>query len=683
MPTLTSFSLPIDTATGQLGNLLPGIITEATPSRIVIVTGQVRDEFYGTFTYTNGGTNLTGGTVTGISEYASGVQRFAVTGLSIDGEAFVNAIANGTVLQLVFGGADLINGTSLVDRLWGFDGSDTLDAGLGNDSLSGGAGADSLIGGPDTSADGADTLRGATGDDTLRGGGGNDLLAGVEDNDKLYGEAGDDFLEGGSGADLLSGGDGNDSLAGTEGAGLFGTLDNDTLSGGAGDDSLTGGYGDDYVDGGAGADTINDIGTGANTVIGGDGADYITMAGTGSADGGAGGETFIVTTTANVTLTGGAGRDVFYVYGTATITDFDVSPLGDILDVRDFPRWEYSTLRVSQSGADTLVQAVEGATVRTIAVLKNIVASTVTNASLGLSATGGALSYWGGPQNNTWTGGTGNDVLYGNGGNDTLTGGLGNDTLDGGSGADRFVVALDGSVDTLLDFTPGEGDTLSVSGVTGASGMLVHDRATGALSWDPDGEGGQAAARFGTWSSTEMIGTANLAAGFQPAMTKIVLNSAGAQTVIRYDWANQAYSHTATTYDHLGRIEIYETYFDNGSRSTRFEDAAGTAADFSVRVADYNATGGMTAYSVTRDDGGRSLFQFDIDNSRFWSRLVEEYDPLGRMSQQAFVRDDGTAREAIYDTYDTERWAYYAKEYAATGALISTTYYNADGSVFG
>jgi len=67
-------------------------------------------------------------------------------------------------------------------------------------------------------------------------------------------------------------------------------------------------------------------------------------------------------------------------------------------------------------------------------------------------------------------GGKGNDVLIGGDGNDILVGDIGGDTLTGGAGADSFVLiagqnlALDTLSDIILDFRPGEGDRLGITG---------------------------------------------------------------------------------------------------------------------------------------------------------------------------------------------------------------------------
>ncbi len=57
-----------------------------------------------------------------------------------------------------------------------------------------------------------------------------------------------------------------------------------------------------------------------------------------------------------------------------------------------------------------------------------------------------------------------NDWLLGGAGNDILIGGEGQDALNGGEGADRFVIALDSSIDNILDFDPLEGDKMVIDG---------------------------------------------------------------------------------------------------------------------------------------------------------------------------------------------------------------------------
>jgi Ca2+-binding RTX toxin-like protein len=74
-------------------------------------------------------------------------------------------------------------------------------------------------------------------------------------------------------------------------------------------------------------------------------------------------------------------------------------------------------------------------------------------------------------------GGAGNDTIYGGGGNDAIIGGIGNDTLSGGSGADIFKFAETGAsnVDSILDFSNGEGDKIDISALLdGIAGVAAN-----------------------------------------------------------------------------------------------------------------------------------------------------------------------------------------------------------------
>ena len=63
-------------------------------------------------------------------------------------------------------------------------------------------------------------------------------------------------------------------------------------------------------------------------------------------------------------------------------------------------------------------------------------------------------------------GGAGDDALVGDDGDDTLYGGVGDDYLWGGDGADILVLGTGG--DTVIEFTPGDGDKIRVADFTGA-----------------------------------------------------------------------------------------------------------------------------------------------------------------------------------------------------------------------
>jgi cysteinyl-tRNA synthetase, unknown class len=100
---------------------------------------------------------------------------------------------------------DLLEGASLIDRLFGADGDDTIKGLAGDDYLVGGRGADRIEAGDDW-----DMVYGEWGNDSMNGGNGNDMLWGNDGNDTLSGDAGDDRLCGDRGDDVLTGGAGKD-----------------------------------------------------------------------------------------------------------------------------------------------------------------------------------------------------------------------------------------------------------------------------------------------------------------------------------------------------------------------------------------------------------------------------------------------------------------------------------------
>jgi len=103
--------------------------------------------------------------------------------------------------------ADVINGSSANDEIYGRGGSDILNGGGGNDTIGG--------------ASGNDTINGNTGDDILFGNTGNDNISGGAGADELFGGSGSDTVNGGDGEDQLYGGAGNDVLTGGNGVDEF------------------------------------------------------------------------------------------------------------------------------------------------------------------------------------------------------------------------------------------------------------------------------------------------------------------------------------------------------------------------------------------------------------------------------------------------------------------------------
>jgi Ca2+-binding RTX toxin-like protein len=113
-------------------------------------------------------------------------------------------------------------------------------------------------------------------------------------------------------------------------------------------------------------------------------------------------------------------------------------------------------------------------------------------------------------------GGPGLDILIGSSGNDTISGGADSDTLTGGPGNDKFVFESPREgPDSVTDFTPGVDKILVSAGSfggglapgalaadqfvsgsdplpVGGQGVFLYDTADGTLSWDADGDGGNA-----------------------------------------------------------------------------------------------------------------------------------------------------------------------------------------------
>lgn len=297
------------------------------------------------------------------------------------GEAGDDSLRGGSDNDFIDGGDgnDLIYGDAHDDTLAGGVGRDTLYGGSGNDQITGGDDDDLLMG-----EDGNDLLGGGTGNDTVYGGNGADTLNGFDGDDLLVGEAGNDSLVGGKGNDTMNGGMGADTFVGGQGNDLingggdadlvYGDTGNDTIYGGDGDDLILGGLDDDWMTGNQGNDILrgesgNDFvsgGMGDDWLYGDDGADVLY---------GDPGNDRLWGSRGNDTLSGGAGADVFIFAtgdGADTIQDFDVFASGDLIDLRavaTIAGWDdLIGAHMLQSGADTLIDAGNGDSIRLIGV---------------------------------------------------------------------------------------------------------------------------------------------------------------------------------------------------------------------------------------------------------------------------------------------------------------------------
>jgi Ca2+-binding RTX toxin-like protein len=129
-------------------------------------------------------------------------------------------------------------------------------------------------------------------------------------------------------------------------------------------------------------------------------------------------------------------------------------------------------------------------------------------------------SVFGGNGDDDLYGGIGRDQLTGGNGSDYLSGGRDADMLTGGAGMDYFAFDVKpsaGAPDTITDFSPRD-DTIMLDNAVftrvgkdgwlaagafyvgyaahDSSDRIIYNKATGALSYDPDGIGGAAAIKF-------------------------------------------------------------------------------------------------------------------------------------------------------------------------------------------
>lgn len=362
-------------------------------------------------------------------------------------------------VELAEEGVPLV-GTSEDDLLTGGAGDDDIDGGDGDfDTVDYGnakkvkvdlAAGDATGEGDDTLVNVENVIGSEKGSDSIAGDALDNMLDGWGGNDKLYGDAGDD---------TLYGGDGNDHL--------YGGADIDVLDGGAGNDKLVGGEGDDLLEGGAGNDQLRGD-AGNDTLYGGAGNDV---------------------------MFGGAGDDTYYVDGDKGNKDKVQERAGE--------------------GTDTIVSS-STYSLEKVKYVENLTLSEEAK-PLNIDATGSS-------SDNVLTGNSGDNVLTGLAGDDVLVGREGDDTLIGGDGDDIFVFDNLEGVDTVEDFTAGSDllqldalvftslaagvqDANLVMGTEAADGddFLVFDAGTGALYYDVDGSGAEAAVQIATVGVSSLV----------------------------------------------------------------------------------------------------------------------------------------------------------------------------------
>ncbi|MDQ4087508.1 MAG: calcium-binding protein [Pseudomonadota bacterium] len=446
----------------------------------------------------------------------------AAYAVSMTVEEFVGFVQSNNALGLLermFGGSDVITGSSWDDVLYGFAGDDLLDGAGGADSMSGGSGNDSYFvdlsddkvvessssGGTDQVTSSVSFILGEHVENlTLTGtlainGTGNGLA------NRLDGNGAANILEGGVGADVMAGGGGDDlflidnandqvveaALGGIDTVNssvshsLAAQVENLNLvgasalngTGNALDNVITGNGAGNSLKGGSGKDTLN--GGGGNDVLDG-GTDVDTMR-------------------------GGAGNDTYFIDNALDRIE-ETATTGSI----DLARTSVSYVLGTGVRVETL-SALNPAGTTAINLTGNEFANTI-------EGNNGANLLLGKGQSDVLRGKGGADNLQGGAGADKLYGGTGKDVLRGDdAGApqaiDRFFfdTALNATtnVDTIRDFngaydfihlsqtvfkgigTALDRDELRIVGVDTPDGedRIIYNPATGALLFDRDGTG--------------------------------------------------------------------------------------------------------------------------------------------------------------------------------------------------
>ncbi|MBI3726912.1 MAG: putative Ig domain-containing protein [Burkholderiales bacterium] len=410
-------------------------------------------------------------------------------------------------------GVNVLQGTSVDDRIYGTTGNDKMLAGAGNDIMYGGE-ADTMDGGAgdDTysisqygnaavnvlinDVSGSSVLKlgaGFSNTDfsltaaanpkdlvfksgnntiTIQNGAANlgninsisfsngvvlnkDAIAKLSLPAAIDGTPGNDQLNAGDGNARIHGRAGDDSITGGIGNDLiFGDDGNDTLRGGDGNDRLFGGEDDDLIEGGLG-DNVLGGDYGNDTLIDGNGKGILL--------GGYGDDTY----------QGGAGDDSLvddfgsdtYVFrlgdGKDTIADgaysfhdnisADVIRFGAGINPNDLQ------VSLSQDGRDLIIVYGSGDQVTILGGADGAIETyefangmVLTHEDLLASRTE-VQNLNGNNEENRLVGAKGNDQLNGLAGNDTLKGAGGNDTLQGGSGNDTYIYRIEDGVDTIID----------------------------------------------------------------------------------------------------------------------------------------------------------------------------------------------------------------------------------------
>ncbi len=295
--------------------------------------------------------------------------------------------------------------------------------------------------------------------------------------------------------------------------------------GGSAADWLQGNVRDNLLDGRGGADTLTG-GAGNDTYVVNNAGDRVEESASAGTD--------LVQTTVTYTLAANVEQGRVMATGAVKLSG---NALGNVLYAGNG-----NNLLDGAGGIDTVSYAYAPAGV-VLSLAKSSAQSTGGSGSdtlqhvEGLSGSGFGDKLSGNGSANSLRGAGGNDSLVGGAGNDLLAGGLGRDILAGGAGQDRFrfdtAPATSGNIDTLRDFSvtddlielenavfPAIGGSgalgggilrvgAGVSTAADANDHLIYNKTTGALYYDADGAGGDAAVQFAKLAAGLALGKAD------------------------------------------------------------------------------------------------------------------------------------------------------------------------------